>query len=312
MGLGKGTGSNYLTEMTLETAFAAYEAARGRLPAAGGTRGCTWHDTLDDIADKFDVFLLDAFGVLNIGEQAIPGVPERVARLQALGKRVFVVTNAAGYPNASLQAKYARLGYEFAPENVISSRMTILTALEREPKRHWGAMLSRASGMLDLEHLNLTHLEEDRAIYDAVDAFLLLGAAEWTAGRQALLEDALIKRPRPVWVANPDIVAPREHGFSSEPGCFAHRLADRTGVSPVFFGKPFANIYDLAFERLGSDVDRTRVVMVGDSLHTDVLGAQTAGISSALIAGYGFFAGQSVEEPISAAGIQPDFILKRP
>ena len=298
--------------MTLERAFAAYEAARARLPDARVGGRATRCRTLDDIADEFDVFLLDAFGVLNIGEKAIPGVPERVANLQARGKRVFVVTNAAGYSNATLLAKYARLGYEFAPENVISSRMTLLHALTQEPDRHWGAMLSKAAGLADLENINLTRLEEDRAAYAKAEGFLCLGAAEWTEERQGLLEEALLEHPRPVLVANPDIVAPRENGFSTEPGSYAHRLADRTGIVPRFFGKPFANIYDLAFERLGGDIDLSSVVMVGDSLHTDILGAQTTGVSSALISGYGFFAGASVAGPIGQSGICPDYILDRP
>ncbi|MEM8694332.1 MAG: HAD-IA family hydrolase [Pseudomonadota bacterium] len=112
-------------------------------------------------------------------------------------------------------------------------------------------------------------------------------------------------------VANPDIVAPREHGFSTEPGRFAHAVADATGIAPDFFGKPFPNIYDLVFERLGP-VDRPRVVMVGDSLHTDVLGAHAAGIASVLISGYGFFANEDVHAAIQASGITPDFIAERP
>ncbi|WP_420415547.1 HAD-IIA family hydrolase [Roseibium sp.] len=298
--------------MTLEEAFAAYEAARPRLPEAQERGLATRCCNLDDIADQFDVFLLDAFGVLNIGEHAIPGVPERVAGLQAKGKRIFVVTNAAGYSNATLLAKYARLGYDFAPENVISSRMTLLHALTSEPKRHWGAMLSKAAGLTDLENIDLTRLEEDRSAYAKAEGFLCLGAAEWTEERQALLEEALLEHPRPVLVANPDIVAPRENGFSTEPGSYAHRLADKTGVAPRFYGKPFANIYDLVFERLGGDGDRSRVVMVGDSLHTDILGAQTAGVSSALISSYGFFAGTPVSGLIAQSGIRPDYILDRP
>ncbi|QDG79566.1 TIGR01459 family HAD-type hydrolase [Labrenzia sp. PHM005] len=298
--------------MTLEKAFAAYEAARVRLPEAQEGGRATPCGNLDDIADQFDVFLLDAFGVLNIGEHAIPGVPERVAGLQAKGKRVFVVTNAAGYSNATLMAKYARLGYDFAPENVISSRMTLLHALTREPKRYWGAMLSKAAGLADLENIDLTRLEEDRSDYAKAEGFLCLGAAEWTEERQALLEAALLEHPRPVLVANPDIVAPRENGFSTEPGSYAHRLADKTGVAPRFYGKPFANIYDLVFERLGGSADRSRIVMVGDSLHTDILGAQTAGVSSALISGYGFFAGTPIPGLIAQSGICPDYILDRP
>ncbi|WP_416884641.1 TIGR01459 family HAD-type hydrolase [Marivita sp.] len=298
--------------MSTETAFEAYESVRDRLPvvrpsAAGFQRVAT----LADIADVFDVFLLDAFGVLNIGEAAIPGTPERIANLKAAGKRVLVVSNAAGFPHAALMEKYSRLGYDFAPEDVITSRVTLLAGLNGRKNLHWGLMATRSTGLRDLEDLTLTYLEEDPAAYDAVEGFLLVGSAAWTEERQALLENALRKHPRPVLVGNPDIVAPRETGFSVEPGHFAHRLADRTGISPEFYGKPFPDIFDLAFKRLGN-VDRSRVLMVGDSLHTDILGARTVGIASALVADYGFFAGQDAEKAVLASGIVPDFIVERP
>ncbi|MEM7239878.1 MAG: HAD hydrolase-like protein, partial [Pseudomonadota bacterium] len=54
------------------------------------------------------------------------------------------------------------------------------------------------------------------------------------------------------------------------------------------------------------------VVMVGDSLHTDILGGQIAGLKTALIAGYGFFAGADVEKAVGQSGISPDYILDRP
>jgi ribonucleotide monophosphatase NagD (HAD superfamily) len=133
----------------------------------------------------------------------------------------------------------------------------------------------------------------------------------WTPARQALLEASLQARPRPVLVGNPDIVAPRETGFSTEPGAYAHQLADRTGVAPEFFGKPFRSIFDLAFAQV-PDANPARTVMVGDSLHTDILGGQTAGVKTALIADYGFFAGADEAQAIASAGILPDYILTRP
>ena len=66
------------------------------------------------------------------------------------------------------------------------------------------------------------------------------------------LEASLRARPRPLVIANPDLVAPRETGLSLEPGYYAHLLADRLGIGPEFFGKPFKNIFDLAFARLGA------------------------------------------------------------
>ena len=88
--------------------------------------------------------------------------------------------------------------------------------------------------------------------------------------------------------------------------------ADRSGAAPEFFGKPFGNIYDLAFRRCGPGIDKARVLMVGDSLHTDVLGAQTAGIASALVTSHGFFAGGAVERWMDRSGIRPDFLLDHP
>ena len=298
--------------LSTEAAFDAYEAVRHRLPEVAPTDMAYSRATsLSDIADDFDVFLLDAFGVLNIGDAAIPGTRERIDTLRAAGKRVLVVSNAAGFPHKALMEKYTRLGYDFDPEDVITSRATLLAGLNGRQDLHWGLMATRSTGLLDLEDLKLTYLEESSEAYDEVEGFLLVGSAAWTEERQMLLEDTLRKRPRPVLVGNPDIVAPRETGFSVEPGHYAHQLADRTGIIPEFYGKPFADIFDLAFKRLG-DVDRSRVVMVGDSLHTDILGACHVGIASALIANYGFFAGQDAEKAVSAAGIVPDFILERP
>lgn len=299
--------------MTVETAFAAYEAVRHRLPPpATGRPAPVMARTLAEVADRYDAFLLDAFGVLNIGETAIEGVAERIADLRDLGKQVLIVSNAAGFPHATLMEKYARLGYDFAPEDVITSRRALLAGLNGGRGMHWGLMATPKTGLRDLEDLTLTYLQEDAAPYAAVDGFLMIGSAVWTDERQALLEQAVRDRPRPVLVGNPDIVAPREGGFSVEPGHFAHRLADRTGVTPTFYGKPFADIYDLAFARLDPMPPRDRILMVGDSLHTDILGAQTAGIRSALVAGYGFFAGGDALAAIAQSGIVPDIIVERP
>ena len=298
--------------LSADEAFRAYEAVRHRLPSAQARTGGYRHiETLEVITDQFDVFLLDAFGVLNVGETAIPGTRERIDMLRKAGKRVLVVSNAASVPHADLQSKYSRLGFEFPADDIVTSRATLAAFVDTARDVHWGVM-NGARGLLeDLGPLQTTALGDDVDAYRSVGGFLLIGSGSWTDTRQALLEEALKDRPRRVLVANPDIVAPRETGFSAEPGHFAHRLADRTGVNPEFFGKPFANIFELAFDRVGP-VDKTRILMVGDSLHTDILGAQSAGVASALVAEYGFFAGQDVRAAIKRAGIVPDFVVDRP
>ncbi len=84
-----------------EAAFLRYEAVRPRLPAATFPATSLRVETLADVADRYDAFVLDAFGVLNVGDTAIPGAVTRMAELRAMGKRLIVLTNAASYPRSS-------------------------------------------------------------------------------------------------------------------------------------------------------------------------------------------------------------------
>ncbi|MFD1341507.1 HAD-IIA family hydrolase [Litorisediminicola beolgyonensis] len=298
--------------MTSDAALAAYEAARARLPDAPSPVAAPERvASLADLAPRFDAFFLDAFGVLNVGEDAIPGAPERIAALQDAGKRVLVVSNAAGFPHDRLMEKYARLGFKFAPEDVVTSRKALAVAVGDGAGRRWGLMVSDGVDAAEFDALDHRRLRDDPEDYDTVDAVLMIGSATWTEERQSLLEAALLERPRPVLVGNPDIVAPRAEGFSVEPGSYAHRLADRTGVAPEFYGKPFANIFDLAFARV-PDVPRERIVMVGDSLHTDILGARVAGIAAALVTDHGFPSGRDLDLDTDATGIRPDYVMGSP
>lgn len=306
MGLGQGSGRDHLNQ--LDAIFDGYEAVRDRLPPAGPGGACAPAATLADIAPLYDVFLLDAFGVLNVGETAIPGAVGRVHDLRAAGKRVLIVSNAAGLPHRALMAKYDGMGFGFAPDDVITSRMALFAGLAAVPPVKWAAMATTDEG---LETLSPALLRDDPTVYEAAEGFLLIGSAEWTEDRQIMLEETLRRTPRPVHVGNPDIAAPREIGPSREPGYWAHRLADRTGIAPVFHGKPFTGIYDLAFARLGTPPG-SRAVMVGDSLHTDVLGAQQAGVASALVTGHGVLRGRDVARAIATSGIHPDHLITDP
>jgi HAD superfamily hydrolase (TIGR01459 family) len=289
-------------------AFQQYEAVRESLPSAEFPAASRSAQNLGELAPDFDVFLLDAFGVLNVGETAIAGAAAQVSALQALGKRVLVLTNGATYPAELALAKYTKLGFRFALEDVVSSRDALAVALhDRQDGGFWGVMGASGS-KLETVPADTRLLLLDRENYDAAHGFLLLSTTQWSVEQQAMLHASLAANPRPILVGNPDIVAPREDGLSLEPGHFAHELARELGVQPQFFGKPFTNVFDLAFSRLGA-VDKSRVLMVGDTLHTDVLGGSAYGVKTALITDHGLFAGREVTPYIEASSIQPDFIL---
>ncbi|WP_341213370.1 HAD-IIA family hydrolase [uncultured Limimaricola sp.] len=291
------------------TAFDAYVAVRHRLPEAPLGGGFGHAPDLGAIADPFDVILFDAYGVLNVGETPILGAAARIAELRDRGKRIMVVSNSAGYPKRAMMQRFERLGFDFAPDEVVTSREALLAHLAQAPPRLWGVMLGVGHGLREFEEIDAHLLLDDAAGYDQADGFLLVGSDGWTVERQRLLTASLQARTRPVLVGNPDLVAPRETGLSLEPGHFAHALADAGLCAPEFFGKPFGAIFDLALSRLDPPPAPNRVLMVGDTLHTDILGARAMGFASALVTEHGPLAGEDVIAAIDRAGIMPDFVI---
>ncbi|MHA1190348.1 MAG: HAD-IIA family hydrolase [Alphaproteobacteria bacterium] len=264
-------------------------------------------ERLSACVDRFDAFFLDAFGVLNIGDTVIPGAPELVASLQRSGKPVLVLTNGATYPAPVVLARYRAFGFDFEPENIVSSRDVLIARLAYRKPARWGVMAKSTSAIEQLP-AEVALLETDARTYAGVDGFILLGSGEWTDAQQALLVRSLRENPRPVLVGNPDIVAPRGDHLSRAPGYFAHDLVRRTGIAPEFFGKPFANIFDTARQRLPASIPGEKILMVGDTLHTDILGGAAAGIRTAFLTGYGLFAGTDYQNHIDKCAIRPDLI----
>ena len=144
--------------MQINEAFLEYESVRHRLPAVSEIGQCTYLSNLEDLIDKIDIFLLDAFGVLNIGNTAIKGVPERILKLQKIGKRIIVVSNAGGFPHSLLMKKYVDLGYNFDTEDVITSRKALLRGLLKLPTQRYGLMATESLGRTDLENIDITYL----------------------------------------------------------------------------------------------------------------------------------------------------------
>ena len=49
--------------------------------------------------------------------------------------------------------------------------------------------------------------------------------------------------------------------------------------------------------------------MVGDTLHTDILGGQAAGLDTILVTDHGIYAGQSVNDFVTGSKIDPTWTI---
>jgi HAD superfamily hydrolase (TIGR01450 family) len=286
-----------------------YEEIRARLPSARFPTETRRVGNLGDLLDQIDVFVLDGYGVLNVGTDPVPGAVARIAALRAAGKRLFVLTNGATYPHARTVDRYTRLGYDFAPAEVASSRDALARGMAGRAGLRWGFAATPESAITELAPHGFL-LGDEAAAYDAAEGFILLGAGGWNRARHERMTASLRRAPRPVLVGNPDLVAPREDGLSLEPGCFAHDLAERTGIVPEFHGKPFGNAFALVAGRIGPDTPRHRIAMVGDTPHTDILGGAAMGWRTVLVRDHGLMKGMSLAEIAALSDIRPNFIAR--
>lgn len=289
-------------------AFQRYNAISHRLPTAKFPLSATQVTDLAELEDTFDAFIFDSFGVLNVGETPIPIAAPRISALRAAGKHVLVLTNAATGPLADLTEKYSRLGFDFTAEEIVSSRDVLAQALKLyQPGKIWGVVAPDISRIEELP-INCVRLAPGQPINPSIEGLILLSSQEIDEEFASAIEAHLADHPMPVLVGNPDLVAPRETGFSLEPGSYAHDLADRLGIAPVFFGKPYGNAFTAARACLPETIAPGRIAMVGDTLHTDILGGAAAGLGTVLVTEHGVMKDMDAVACITTSGIVPNYV----
>ncbi|MBV9522548.1 MAG: HAD hydrolase-like protein [Alphaproteobacteria bacterium] len=295
--------------LAFDTAWDAYLSAASRLPAAPPPIVPRRIASVAEIAGDFDLIILDAWGVLNLGETPIATARPTVDALRRLGKRLVVLSNDGSCDKPMAVAKYRRRGFDFAAEEIVTGIDLLAETLAALPPAPTLGLIADDP----LPFPALTHpmlrLGDDAAAYERAAGFVFLSSEDWSERRQALLRASLAARSRPLVIGNPDIVSPGLDEIAIEPGYYAHRLAAELGIAPIFLGKPFAAVY----RRVGAlhpTIAPERILCVGDTPHTDVLGARAQGYRALLVED-GFCRGRDAAALCRACGIWPDFIAPR-
>jgi HAD superfamily hydrolase (TIGR01459 family) len=234
--------------------------------------------SLEELADRYDGFLLDSYGVLNRAEEPIPGAAEGVAWLKAKGKKVRVVTNNSALSENDNQALLRSTGIPLDSGEVICSGSLLAREKERLGIEDNVFYMGLPSGLEYLRQAGMKVVDDPSKTRTVVMA----SSRGYRMRRIAEAHRILHQEGSRLVVLNPDAVAPRPGGVMARvSGVTARSLARETGCSVDLLGKPFGEIYELALERL--DLPANRVVALGDTLATDILGARNAGIDCALV-----------------------------
>lgn len=242
---------------------------------------------LHAVAAAYDGFILDLWGVLHDGATPYPGAVDCLKHLAAAGKRVVLLSNAPRRV-AEVVKRLTEIG--FAPDlyhGVMSSGEDAWRHLKRREDPFHAALGRRCYHLgPERDAGMLTGLDIEPAATPAEADFILntgpWGWHERVEDYEERLRDAAA-RGLPMICANPDLVVHHAGRLEICAGTLARRY-EELGGAVRWHGKPFASIYAPCFAML-EVADRRRILAVGDSLRTDIAGANAVGIDSVLIAG---------------------------
>lgn len=251
--------------------------------------------TVSEVLNRYRVVLLDAYGVLVTTSGALPGARELIDELNGRGQTYFVLTNDASRLPETAASFYAKCGLNVPIDRILTAGLAVGPRLSKlnvpRPRCFvFGTLetaryVERAGGLIvpfdPGQEVDAVVVGDDSG-FDFIPSM--------NAALNVLNRQFLARRPPALLVANADFVYPRgsgEFGFTS--GAIAHMLQEglrhiQPGATVEFeiLGKPARSFFELALSL--ARCAPAEAVMLGDQLHTDILGANRTGLTSVLVA----------------------------
>ncbi len=241
---------------------------------------------LGEIAERYDAFLIDLWGVLHDGEKPYPGAVHALRDLRAQNKKIVLVSNN---PRRSEIAATSldKMGFERGLYDFLITSGEITYLALRDRPEAWLKNLGNRCFLISSTRNSSTHDGlplEYVATPDQADFVLVTGTENYGDTIEVYEErlQACHKAQLPMICANPDIEIFQAGTYVICAGRQAARYKE-IGGTVHYFGKPYPEIYAAALEKTGAP--KARTLMIGDGLHTDVAGAAKAGIDSLFITG---------------------------
>ncbi len=256
-----------------------------------------------------DGFIFDLDGTVYLGEAALPGAVEGIARLRNLAKRVLFVSNKPLEPRETYATKLSKLGIPATSDDVITSSFVLGFHLALSKPHLLYYVIGEANLIAELRSHGLKianeFLEQDAleviTPYN-IDAVIVafdrtLDYRKLNTAYQALMRGASF------YATNADKMCPMPGGGIPDAGGTIAALEHMTGRKlELLAGKPSSLITEVALKRLGLPAER--VMMVGDRLETDILMGQRAGMQTALT-----LTGAAKREEVYALTDKPTYVI---
>ncbi|WP_226895287.1 HAD-IIA family hydrolase [Luteolibacter marinus] len=241
-------------------------------------------------------FLLDMDGVIYRGSKLIPGASEFISRLRKHDIPFRFLTNNSQRARRDVALKLRRLGIPASENEVFTCAMATARFLASQ-KPNGTAYVIGEHGLAAALHRNGYSVVDDDA------DFVVVGEGRTLTFEMIERGVRLVEKGARLIATNLDPNCPTEQG--TRPGCGAivAMIERATGVEAFSVGKPSPIMMRAARKEMGLRTDE--IVMVGDTMETDILGAVQMGYRSVLV-----LSGGTRRQDLRNFAYQPDLVVE--
>jgi HAD superfamily hydrolase (TIGR01450 family) len=274
--------------------------------------------SFQNIVKNYKAVFFDAFGVLKNHKGLIPNIGKTFEYLESKGIFYYILTNDSSRSPEELAKWYQDRGLNYVTtDKILSSGMLAMEFFRSKVNGEKAvAYLGTENSAHYIETAGLTTVPVrniDLEDIDQIESFAFLDdeGFNWNDDITKTI-NLLRKKNMSVVVANTDISYPvNKNDIAVAVGSLADMVEKIIGKNFIRFGKPDAQMFLLAYERALLDVKLKRkdILMVGDTLLTDIIGGNKFGLDTALVL-TGNTLPDMAEIRISSSGIIPTYICE--
>ncbi len=245
------------------------------------------------IVDQYETIFFDAFGVLKNHQGFIPGIEKTFDYLDQKGINYFILTNDASRGPSELAQSYQDKGLKHITiDKIVSSGMLAREYLKFKVKSGTIAYLGTFRSAhyietLGLDTLSIAHMDLTTQSKD-VSALVFLDDEGFDWHHDLNKAVNLLRLTNiPAIVSNTDLSYPMDQKeVNIAVGGIANMVESVVDKKFIRFGKPDAQMFIFAHEHsvaLGGTADKNKILMVGDTLTTDIIGGNKFGLDTMLV-----------------------------
>ncbi|MCH6581685.1 MAG: TIGR01458 family HAD-type hydrolase [Proteobacteria bacterium] len=213
--------------------------------------------------------LLDLAGVLYVGDTPLPGAREAIERLHQARLPTRYLTNTTRSTRRAILDRLSRMGLSIPPDSLYTAPLAAWRYVESHGLRPY---------LLIHPNLKAEFAEFGEGPYNAV---LVGDGGEAFTYERLNCAFRLLLEGAPLLAMGNNRYFKEGDGFSLDVGPFVTALEYAAGVRATILGKPAPDFFRAAIADLGCKADE--VMMVGDDVAADVIGAVSAGLQGVLV-----------------------------